>query len=103
MQIKLTEGLAHLEQSDKRFTELFTNENISVELYKPLLADYQQPHDRDEIYIIVAGTGDFLSGEKQYKFASGDFFFVPAGVVHRFENFTADFSTWVIFLNNKAG
>ena len=103
MQTKLTEALAYLAHSDKRFTEIFTNENISVELYKPLLADYQQPHDRDEIYIIVAGTGDFLLGEKRYGFAPGDFFFVPAGVVHRFENFTVDFSTWVIFLNNKAG
>ena len=29
--------------------------------------------------------------------------FVPAGIEHRFENFTDDFSTWVIFYGPAGG
>jgi mannose-6-phosphate isomerase-like protein (cupin superfamily) len=32
-----------------------------------------------------------------------DVLFVPAGVEHRFENFTDDFTTWVIFYGQKGG
>ena len=36
-------------------------------------------------------------GEERHPFASGDAFFVEAGVRHHFENFTDDFATWAIF------
>jgi uncharacterized RmlC-like cupin family protein len=36
-------------------------------------------------------------------FGPGDFLFVPAGIEHRFVNFTDDFSTWVIFYGPKGG
>lgn len=33
----------------------------------------------------------------------GDLLFVPAGVVHRFEEFTDDFATWVMFYGPEGG
>jgi quercetin dioxygenase-like cupin family protein len=33
----------------------------------------------------------------------GDLFFVPAGKVHTFKNFTEDFSTWILFYGPKGG
>jgi mannose-6-phosphate isomerase-like protein (cupin superfamily) len=36
-------------------------------------------------------------------FQQGDILFVPAGSVHRFINFTADFATWVIFYGPEGG
>ncbi len=35
--------------------------------------------------------------------STGDFLFVPAGVEHRFENFTSDFATWVFFYGPVGG
>ena len=37
------------------------------------------------------------------KFRQGDFLFVPAGIEHRFESFTNDFATWVIFYGPVGG
>jgi mannose-6-phosphate isomerase-like protein (cupin superfamily) len=31
------------------------------------------------------------------QFKAGDLLLVPQGAVHRFENFSKDFATWVIF------
>jgi mannose-6-phosphate isomerase-like protein (cupin superfamily) len=72
-------------------------DEISVELYAPVGADGQSPHDRDELYIIASGTGIFSRGAELVSFAPGDLLYVPAWEPHRFEEFTEGFSTWVIF------
>ena len=57
----------------------------------------QTPHLRDEIYVIATGSGQFVQQGDSRAFGPGDLLFVPRGVPHRFVDFTADFSTWVIF------
>ncbi|MFT5765663.1 MAG: mannose-6-phosphate isomerase-like protein (cupin superfamily), partial [Saprospiraceae bacterium] len=42
-------------------------------------------------------------GDIRHIFEAGDVLFVPAGVAHRFEKFTEDFATWVIFYGPKGG
>jgi len=36
-------------------------------------------------------------------FAPGDMLFVPAKMEHRFEDFSADFATWVLFYGPTGG
>ncbi len=103
MQISVNQALESLNNSPKPFVELFQHGTLSVEMYKPHEKDHQQPHTRDEVYVVVAGSGDFKNGDITTKFQQGDFLFVPAGVEHRFENFTPDFATWVIFYGVEGG
>jgi len=70
---------------------------MSVEIYRPVITDKQTPHTQDELYVIISGSGDFFNAGDRYAFQPGDVLFVPAGAEHRFENFTDDFATWVIF------
>lgn len=76
---------------------------LQVELYQPLGRDHQQPHDRDECYVVVEGAGTFLMGGERVPFAPGDFLFVPAGVEHRFEDFGETMTAWVIFYGPAGG
>ncbi|HEX8921056.1 MAG TPA: cupin domain-containing protein, partial [Pyrinomonadaceae bacterium] len=69
----------------------------------PRGTDPQQPHTRDEAYIVAQGSGQFINGEQREAFAAGDFLFVPAGVEHRFVNFTDDLILWVIFYGPEGG
>ena len=71
--------------------------SLSVEVYAPRGIDPQQPHARDEIYVVIRGSGTFVHGEQRDAFAAGDLLFVAAGVVHRFEDFSEDFAVWVLF------
>ncbi len=91
--------------ADRRpaFVELFQHGTLSVEMYAPRGQDEQQPHDRDEVYVIAAGRGTFRCGDVVTAFATGDFLFVPAHVPHRFETFTSDFATWVFFYGPSGG
>ena len=77
--------------------------SMIVEHYAPRGIDTQRPHTRDELYVVIAGTGSFVNGDDRHPFAPGDVIFVPAGVVHRFEDFSADFATWVIFYGPEGG
>ncbi|MBU1820570.1 MAG: cupin domain-containing protein [Bacteroidetes bacterium] len=86
-----------------RFVEMMRHGSMSVEWYAPVGVDTQQPHGQDELYVIVSGSGMFLNGEETYPFGPGDVLFVPAGVVHRFFDFTEDFATWVIFYGPAGG
>jgi mannose-6-phosphate isomerase-like protein (cupin superfamily) len=90
-------------ESTSLFTEVFTHGTLVVEFYRPDRIDHQKPHDRDEIYVVATGTGVFYNGGRRWNFKAGDFLFVPARVEHRFEKFSDDFSTWVIFYGPIGG
>lgn len=103
--LKLTarDALQRLTESKTYFARLIEKETFDVSLYKPATIDPQTPHARDELYVIASGSGKFFCGGETEAVAAGDVLFVAAGVEHRFENFTEDFSTWVIFFGNRPG
>lgn len=87
----------------ERFVGVFSHGSLAAEIYAPRGTDPQTPHTRDEIYVVVSGSGVFLLGDDRADFGPGDFLFVPAGVVHRFEDFTDDFAVWVFFYGPEGG
>jgi mannose-6-phosphate isomerase-like protein (cupin superfamily) len=103
-QLTPTQALATLSsQPDREFVELFTHNSLAVEIYRPRKVDRQKPHTRDEVYVIISGTGYFVNGDTRKHFVPGEVLFVPAGVVHRFEDFSDDFVTWVFFYGPEGG
>ncbi len=97
---------------------LLAHGTMELRWFAPKANDLQTPHDRDELYVIASGTGIFmraiesspfddqalpLQGEDRVPFGPGDALFVPAGTVHRFEDFSADFATWVVFYGPEGG
>jgi mannose-6-phosphate isomerase-like protein (cupin superfamily) len=87
----------------QRFANVFERGSLSVDMYAPRGQDPQKPHSRDEVYIVVHGSGTFLCAGTRESFGPGDFLFAPAGVEHRFENFSDDLTVWVIFYGPEGG
>lgn len=87
----------------KRFLELLTHGSMLVEIYKPEKVDLQQIHSRDELYVVYSGSGTFFNDGIRHPFQAGDVLFVPAGIEHRFEDFSEDFATWVVFYGPEGG
>ena len=73
------------------------NPDIELRHYAPQGEDRQVPHDRDELYFVISGSGTFVRGSEQVQFGPGDVLFAAAGEAHRFTGFSADFATWVLF------
>ena len=51
----------------------------------------------------MQGTGTFVHDGERTPFGPGDALFVAAGREHRFEDFSDDFATWVIFWGPPGG
>lgn len=77
--------------------ELFRDGEIEIRFYAPKGRDPQTPHDRDEVYIVAAGTARYRIGAEIHPVAPGDLLFAPAHAPHRFEDFSNDFAVWVVF------
>jgi mannose-6-phosphate isomerase-like protein (cupin superfamily) len=82
---------------------LLEHGTMQLRWFAPKGEDTQTPHDQDELYIIASGTGWFRRGTERVPFAAHDALFVRAGEAHRFEDFSADFATWVVFYGAKGG
>ena len=97
---------------------MLANGSMELRWFAPKQHDPQTPHDRDELYIIVSGTGVFMraveslpfddsslpiQGEERVRFGPGDALFVAAGTTHCFEEFSDDFATWIVFYGPEGG
>lgn len=97
-------ALKALEQSGGRpYATLFERGTLEVEIYRPDQVDAQTPHDQDEVYVVISGRGVFECDGVRQPFAANDVLFAPAGVPHRFVDFSVDFLTWVIFYGPEGG
>lgn len=100
----LDDLLAALPMPDgRRYVIAMTHGTMEAGVYAPRGSDPQQPHEQDEIYVVMKGSGVFLRGEDRVPFGPGDFLFVKAGVVHRFEEFSDDLAVWVVFYGRRGG
>jgi mannose-6-phosphate isomerase-like protein (cupin superfamily) len=96
--IALSEALQKLPgPKQERFATMFEHGGIEVEIYAPRGSDPQKLHTRHEFYVVVQGQGTFFNGQTSEPFERGDFLFVPAGIEHRFENFSDDLVVWAFF------
>ena len=100
---RLPAGCTDTYPSGAPFVTVMAGGTMSVEVFAPKGADLQQPHAQDELYFVHSGTAQIIINEQRFDAAPGDAFFVAAGVDHKFENFSSDFATWVIFYGPRGG
>ena len=100
----IKEALEQLsKENNQSFALMMKHDSMSVEYYAPAKVDTQTPHLQDEIYVIASGHSTFFRDGETVECQTGDVLFVPAGIEHRFINFTNDFATWVIFYGPQGG
>lgn len=88
-------------------TEVFAAPGIRLSLFAPRGEDRQSAHDEDEFYLIASGRAalrvrDTHDGWRTLEANGGDALFVAAGIEHRFESISADFTAWVVFFPANA-
>lgn len=100
----VVEALKHLPgPTGERFATIFQHGSLLVEIYAPRGLDPQKPHNRDEVYFVAAGSGEYVCEESRQSFGPADILFAAAGLEHRFENFTDDLVVWVLFYGPEGG
>jgi len=103
-QIDIDKAVAALPtEPDEQYVIVFRHGTFEAGLYAPRGVDEQTPHSRDEAYVVIKGTGVFVCGKTRKVFSPGELLHVPAGTIHRFEDFTDDLTVWVIFYGPPGG
>ena len=87
----------------ERSTPVYQHGTLTVKLYAPRDVDLQQPHTRDEVYVVISGHGTFVHGDRHDPFETDDFLFASAGLPHHFENFSDDLLLWVMYYGPEGG
>lgn len=90
-------------EATPRSAGVFQHGSMLVKLFAPRGKDVQGPHKQDELYFVARGTGWFVNGDTRTRFAPNDMLFVPANVMHRFEDFSDDLMVWVVFYGPEGG
>jgi len=101
--VTLAQAMERLSGAPDPFAVMMRQPGLEIEIYAPVGVDRQLPHSRDELYVVMRGAGWFVNGDERHPFGPGDVLYVPAGVEHRFEEFTEDFATWVVFVGPEGG
>ncbi|MET0660466.1 MAG: cupin domain-containing protein [Steroidobacteraceae bacterium] len=96
--IALAEAIARVDAEPTPYALLFERGDVAVELFIPRGRDVQTQHNEDELYLVQSGAAILWRNERRVSCAAGDVLYVPARMSHRFESFSADFRTWVIYL-----
>lgn len=100
--ITYKKALAQLPATE-RYAEVIRHGSMSAGLYAPHETDNQEPHNQDELYVVVNGSGFVRIGEDRHPFGPGDLIFIEADSDHRFEDFTPDFAVWAVFYGPEGG
>jgi mannose-6-phosphate isomerase-like protein (cupin superfamily) len=61
----------------QRSVLVFEHGTLAAKVYAPRGSDPQEPHARDEIYVVAAGSGTFVSGGERVAFGPTDFLLRP--------------------------
>ena len=95
--VSVAEGDALPQPAGRLSSQALNTAGLEARWYRPPNPDPQTPHDRDEVYVVVAGRGEFVRENSRVTFSPGDLLFAAKGEAHRFENHSADTAVWVIF------
>ena len=102
--MRLEEGLAAVPgPGGDRFAPVDRRRTREVAVRAPPGPDPQQRHSRDEVYVVVRGSGRVACDDSREPFGPGDFLFVPDCAERRFEDFTPDLSVWGLLIGPEGG
>jgi mannose-6-phosphate isomerase-like protein (cupin superfamily) len=83
----------------RRYLEFLRVPDLSAGLYalEAGVADPQQPHSEDEIYVVLRGRCRFRAGAEEREVEPGAVLFVPARMEHRFVDIRERLEALVFF------
>ena len=98
--VSLAAALA-LPRAPGRSAEVFIDGEMEIRFAARPTNGPQVPHQRDELYVVAAGTGRYRVENRVSEVGPGDLLFAAAHVPHGFEGISDDFCVWVIFYGPK--
>jgi mannose-6-phosphate isomerase-like protein (cupin superfamily) len=96
---ELADLAARQAASGRLYLEFLREATLSAGLYvlPAGAADPQQPHDEDEVYVVMSGRGQIRVGDEDRVLQAGSVVFVGRGAPHYFHTIEEDLRIIVLF------
>ncbi len=90
---------ASLAEAGRVWNAFLNRASLSCGIYRLSAGatDGQSPHDRDEVYYVIAGKAALQVGDQRHDATPGKVLFVAAGAEHRFVDIEEDLTLLVFF------
>ena len=87
------------------YLEFLRRDSMSCGLYvlEPGADDPQEPHQEDEVYVVLSGRARLRAGDRDDPVGPGSVLFVARTVPHRFADVTQRLSVLVLFAPAESG
>jgi mannose-6-phosphate isomerase-like protein (cupin superfamily) len=80
-----------------RAAEVYRDDAVWIRFAARPTSGSQMPHNRDEFYIVASGTARYRWDSGETTISPGDLMFAAAHSPHGYDQFSDDFSVWVVF------
>ncbi len=102
--VHLDDVTARQKASGRSYEEFLSVPSMSLGQYvlSAGAVDGQKPHERDEIYYVLAGAATLFADGKREPVKAGAVIYVRREVEHRFEAITEDLRLLVVFASEPA-
>jgi mannose-6-phosphate isomerase-like protein (cupin superfamily) len=95
--VSTTELVEELEAGETDYVEVLSEDSMRAEVAMYPNPAPKTPHDEDELYFIISGTGTVTVGDESYPVEEGDVVFVEEGAEHDFSDIEDEITALVIF------
>jgi mannose-6-phosphate isomerase-like protein (cupin superfamily) len=84
-----------------RVVEALRDGDVWVRFVARPTSGLQAPHTRDEFYIVASGTARYRWDGGETMIGPGDLLFAAAHTPHGYDQFSENFSVWVVFYGSE--
>ncbi len=100
--VSALERLEELAEDESGFVEVLDEESVTVDIGRHTAdtAAAKNPHNEDELYYIISGSGKLRVGDEVHSIESGDTVFVEQGLEHDFFDIEEDIVTLAVFADS---
>jgi mannose-1-phosphate guanylyltransferase len=99
--VSTTELVEQLEQGEKNYLEVLSEDSVQVELARFPNPAPKNPHTEDELYYIISGSGMVRVGEETYAVEDGDVVYIERGVEHDFFDIEDEITALIVFAGSR--
>jgi len=99
--VSTTDLIEQLEQENTNYIEVLSKDALSVELAQYPNPEPKTPHETDELYFVISGSGMVHVGDERFAVDEGDVVYVEQGVEHDFFDIDDEITALVVFGNSE--
>jgi mannose-1-phosphate guanylyltransferase len=95
--VSLSEFVEELDDGESHYLDVLDEDSMRVEIARYPNPAPKYPHDEDELYYILSGSGTARVGDEEYALGEGDLLYVERGREHAFVDIEAELTALIVF------